>query len=74
VNRVGIWPTAGIFYYHVTGGGRPTRNDVNLELLAPVMVHVAPHFFLGLGPSFAYEFRSYNNVYYGFDFLIGGWI
>jgi hypothetical protein len=48
--RVSIWPKVGfgIDFTHVTGG-----SDVSfvLDVNAPILFHVTPHFFVGAGPQ-----------------------
>jgi hypothetical protein len=70
---VGLWPTAGVFYYHLTGNGMPTGKDLHLEVLVPIVFHPAPHFLLGAGPSLLLGLNGQGSGY-GLDFVLGGWI
>jgi hypothetical protein len=71
---VGLWPTAGVFFYHLTGNGMPTQANTNLEVFAPFLYHPIRHFFTGLGPSLAFEINGPHDHSYGVDFVLGGWI
>jgi hypothetical protein len=69
---VGFWPMAGVFGTHVfhTHG---SDNSATLRLFAPFLYHLAPHFFIGGGPSFDLSLTSDGNQY-GLDIILGGWI
>jgi hypothetical protein len=71
---VSLWPTAGVFFYHLTGNGMATQANTNLEIFAPFLVHPISHFFAGLGPSLAFEINGPHDHSYGVDFVLGGWI
>ena len=71
---VGLWPTAGVFYYHLTGNGMPTQANTNLEVFAPFLYHPISHFFTGLGQSLEFEINGPHDKSYGVDFVLGGWI
>jgi len=45
-----------------------------LEVFAPFLYHVAPHFFLGAGPFLSYLVKGGPDTQYGLDFVIGGWL
>jgi hypothetical protein len=70
VDRVGFWPTAGIFYVHVSG--RPATNSTAFRVFAPFLFHIVPHLFVGLGPSFGLDLGGGGNSY-GIDSVVGGW-
>lgn len=70
--HVSFWPTIGIdgSYTHSTG----SNSTAALEVFAPFLYHVAPHFFLGAGPFLSYLVKGGPDTEYGLDFVIGGWL
>jgi hypothetical protein len=70
--HVSFWPTLGIdgSYSHNTG----SSSEAKLEVFAPFLYHVAPHFFLGAGPFLSYLVKGGPDTQYGLDFVIGGWL
>ena len=70
--HVSFWPTIGIdgsFTHNTT-----TNSTAALEVFAPFLYHVAPHFFLGAGPFLSYLVKGGPDTQYGLDFVIGGWL
>ena len=69
--HVSFWPTIGIdgSYNHAT----TSNSTAQLEVFAPFLYHVAPHFFLGAGPFLSYYVKGGPDTQYGLDFVIGGW-
>ena len=57
-------------YTHNTG----SSSTAALEVFAPFLYHVAPHFFLGAGPFLSYLVKGGPDTQYGLDFVIGGWL
>ena len=69
-----------------TGGPLPSNENNSrgayLNLYLPLLVHLAPHFFVGLGPSIYHDLtrtsdgRDYQNLRttLGAGFVIGGWL
>src|SRR5262249_14422020 len=60
---VSLWLRAGVGYLHNSvdsGSGSPslTLSSVILLVDAPILIHVAPHFFIGAGPVFLTELSS----------------
>ena len=70
--HVSFWPTIGVdgSYSHNTG----SSSTAMLEVFAPFLYHVAPHFFLGAGPFLSYLVKGGPDTEYGLDFVIGGWL
>ena len=70
--HVSFWPTIGIdgSATHNTGW----NSTAALEVFAPFLYHVAPHFFLGAGPFLSYLVKGGPDTQYGLDFVIGGWL
>jgi len=70
--HVSFWPTIGIdgSYTH----NATSNSTAALEVFAPFLYHVAPHFFLGAGPFLSYLVKGGPDTQYGLDFVIGGWL
>jgi len=45
-----------------------------LGIFAPFLYVPAPHFFIGLGPTFNQGLSGGTGQDFGLDFMIGGWI
>jgi hypothetical protein len=74
-DRIGVWPMAGLFVSHVSDDANHSSNTAtSLTLFAPFLYHLAPHFFVGLGPSFQLGLSGGDYKQYGLDFTLGGWI
>jgi len=71
-DRFSFWPLAGLFLERTSANHASTTNTW-FGLFAPVLFHVAPHFFAGLGPSFELNLSGPNGNQYGIDSIIGGW-
>jgi hypothetical protein len=72
-DRVTFWPTAGIDGSY-TNGNHTSSSAAALDVFAPFLYHVAPHFFLGAGPFLSYVVHGGSGTQYGLDFVIGGWL
>ncbi len=72
-DRVGIWPTVGVFGSHTSNPDHTSSSSAGLLIFAPFLYHLAPHFFAGLGPSFDMSFNNNQQKDFGIDFVIGGW-
>jgi hypothetical protein len=70
--RVGLWSRAGFSLDRVDANHASTTNTW-FTFYAPVLFHLAPHFFAGLGPSFQYNLSGPAPNEYGVDSMIGGW-
>ena len=74
-DRIGVWPMAGLFVSYVSDDASHSSNTAtSLTLFAPFLYHPAPHFFVGLGPSFQLGLSGGDYKQYGLDFTLGGWI
>jgi hypothetical protein len=71
-DRFGLWPMAGLFFDRASANHDSTTNTW-IGVYAPVLFHVAPHFFAGLGPSLQLNLSGPNGNEFGIDSLIGGW-
>lgn len=72
-DHVGFWPTAGLSI-HYANVMHVSNTSTELDVFVPVLYHFVPHFFLGLGPSFAMVLSGGSGKVYGVDFLLGGWL
>ena len=75
----------GLVFTNVSASGNVSGNTFDFQLYAPVLLHLAPHFFAGLGPNLQTDLSasasasgvSVPNVpketSYGLLFTIGGW-
>jgi hypothetical protein len=71
--RVTFWPMAGINVNHASDSMQHTSNtSVSVHIFAPFLYHVAPHFFLGVGPSFDLAING-GGKDFGIDSIVGGW-
>ena len=70
--HVSFWPTVGIDGSYRHNGS--SSSTAQLEVFAPFLYHVAPHFFLGAGPFLGYLVKGGPDTQYGLDFVIGGWL
>jgi hypothetical protein len=70
-DRFSVWPLGGLFYSH-TSQNHNSTNDTWIELYVPFLFHLAPHFFVGVGPSFQLYLHGPDNQY-GIDSVLGGW-
>jgi hypothetical protein len=71
VNQVTFWPTVGISYSHFSSGMN-SGSSTFLEIFAPFLYHIVPHFFVGAGPVFDLSLDNNGNSY-GLQTTIGGW-
>jgi len=69
---IGVWPKAGIAYDHVSIGNMSGSTTLVTTFL-PIMAHLAPHFFVGLGPYYNLKIAGDGDHAYGFSSLVGGW-
>jgi hypothetical protein len=70
-DRMSFWPTAGIFVSHVSG--HPDTNTTTLGIFAPFLFDLAPHLFIGVGPSFSLGLAGGAGNGWGIDTTVGGW-
>jgi hypothetical protein len=78
------WPKVGLIFSDTSTSGA-SGNTFDVNLYAPLLLHMAPHFFVGLGPGIATDLaasasangQSVSNptktTSYGLYFTIGGW-
>jgi hypothetical protein len=91
-----FWPKVGLIFNVVSGnfGGTGTTTGANngysgnafdVQVYAPLLLHLAPHFFMGLGPGVQTDLTASQSqggqsstnpsktTSYGLYFTIGGW-
>jgi hypothetical protein len=73
-NQVTFWPTVGIFYEHFSIGSpvNQSGSSTSLNIFAPFLFHIVPHFFIGAGPDFELPLDGGGNGY-GVRTVVGGW-
>jgi hypothetical protein len=79
-----FWPKVGLIFSDMATKGA-SGNTFDVQVYAPVLLHLAPHFFAGLGPGIQTDLTaSYSaagvsapnppkTTSYGLYFTIGGW-
>ena len=77
--NLGAWPKVGVAYDHAKN---PARNPMTtsastsssyLTVDAPILYHIVPHLFVGLGPYYYLKLSGDGNTAYGVHSLVGGW-
>jgi len=71
-DKFGVWPLGGLFFNH-TSADHTSSSNTWLGFYVPVLFHVAPHFFVGLGPSLEWNLQGKNDSVWGLDSVLGGW-
>jgi len=75
-----LWPTAGISYFRAVSEGSYPGAQWSLmgSIRAPLIAHVAKHFFVGGGPSVGVSLNHSDGLLngngLGFESTLGGWI
>jgi hypothetical protein len=79
-----FWPKLALIFTDVATKGA-SGNSFDVQLYAPLLLHLAPHFFVGLGPQIQTDLTVSANAggtavkdppkttSYGLYFTIGGW-
>jgi hypothetical protein len=79
-----FWPKVALIYTDKSTSGA-SGNTFDVQAYAPVLLHLAPHFFAGLGPQIQTDISASASVggvnvptvpkttSYGLYFTIGGW-
>ncbi len=88
IGSLSLWPrlglTLGATHYTETSGDKineSTRSTTTLSVTAPLLVHPAPHFFFGVGPSFTHDLSGKTDrgselraTSFGLGGILGGWL
>ncbi|HEX3343606.1 MAG TPA: hypothetical protein VHS09_03495, partial [Polyangiaceae bacterium] len=79
-----FWPKVGLVFTDIARSGA-SGNTFDLQAYAPLLLHLAPHFFIGLGPGIQTDLTASANAAgqnvpnvpkttsYGLYLTIGGW-
>jgi hypothetical protein len=70
--HISIWGLAGISFTNeklVVG----TASSTFFNLHVPVMIHIVPHLFFGVGPFYDAKLSGDASNIYGFLSMVGGW-
>jgi hypothetical protein len=72
--RLGVWGKLGVAYQH-SSSGTPSvsTSSTYLTVDVPILYHIAPHLFVGIGPYYYLKVAGDGNTGYGFHSLVGGW-
>jgi hypothetical protein len=70
--RFGLWPLGGLSLDRFSANHTSTTNTWFM-VYAPVLFHLAPHLFLGLGPSLQFNVSGPAPNQFGVDSMLGGW-
>lgn len=71
-DKIGVWPLGGVAF-DVRWANHDTATNTFVVLYAPFIYHLAPHFFVGLGPSANVRLTGNDDTSWGLDTLLGGW-
>jgi hypothetical protein len=82
--KISLWPTLTLAYEHRSttrvGGADASGYSIPLEIFAPLLFHLAPHVFVGLGPIFGTELANSvegmdqpKTTRFGFRSVVGGY-
>lgn len=81
--KLSVWPRVGLLYSMISadfGGGSKSGSAMAFELNVPLLVHLAPHFDVGVGPFYRSDISSKfdgadanKDTTYGLATEIGGW-
>jgi len=69
--HVGAWPIVGISYAKETGPFEGSATYLNLY--APILYHIVPHLFAGIGPFYNAKIAGTGEHNYGVRSVVGGW-
>jgi hypothetical protein len=72
-DNLGFWPTAGASL-QLDSRDHNTDARTFFGIFAPLLYHLVPHLFIGLGPSFSLQLSGGDGKVYGIDFVLGGWL
>jgi hypothetical protein len=84
-DRLSAWPKLSLVFSDSTTTGGFWTESVLVEVDVPLLLHLAPHFFAGLGPGvhsalwtaqhgFGQTHTGLRETTYGLFFTLGGWI
>jgi hypothetical protein len=74
--HLGVWGKVGAAYQHASSGTGTTAGSSSTTYLTadlPIMWHIVPHLFFGVGPYYYFRVAGDGESGYGFHSLVGGW-
>jgi len=75
--NLGAWPKVGIaFDHHSFPGINNTTVSFSttwVTLNLPILYHILPHLFAGIGPFYNLKIAGDGNTGFGFNSVVGGW-
>ncbi len=74
--NLGVWPIAGIGYAHESSGSGATSLSASATVAhfyVPILYHIIPHVFAGIGPFYDLKVAGDGNSSYGVKTVVGGW-
>jgi hypothetical protein len=70
--NIGAWGKVGIAYDHASQGNF-SSSTTWITAYLPIMYHLMPHLFIGVGPYYNLKIAGDGDHGYGFSSLVGGW-
>ena len=71
--NIGVWPIVGVSYNKVTGANNSGFSSTYGNLYLPLLYHIVPHVFAGIGPFYNLKIAGDGEHSYGFRSTVGGW-
>ena len=71
--NIGVWPIVGVSYNKVTGANNSGFSSTYGNLYLPILYHIVPHVFAGIGPFYNLKIAGDGEHSYGFRSTVGGW-
>ena len=71
--NIGVWPIVGISYNKVTAANNFSSSSTYGNLYLPILYHIVPHVFAGIGPFYNLHIAGDGDHSYGFRSTVGGW-
>ena len=71
---VSLWLRGGLFYHPLSVNNGPSRSETFLDLQAPALFHLVPHFFLGAGPTISLPLQGQADTTFGLEAIVGGYL
>jgi hypothetical protein len=74
--NLGAWPIVGIGYAHESSGSGAASISLSgtmAHFYLPILYHIVPHVFAGIGPFYDLRIAGDGNSSYGVRSTVGGW-
>jgi hypothetical protein len=76
--RASLWLRGGVFFHRTSFSGGGSSTETVLDLRAPFLFHIAPPFFVGVGPFVALPIQrsddSPKDATFGLMAIVGGYL